>query len=71
MQHLNVWPEEHSNYVNCKKKLTIIMFYINVSQPFFSPVPLDKVFIYEYPLSSLPPPVPQKTFFFYFLRLAK
>jgi hypothetical protein len=38
--------------------------------PNILPYPLIQFFIYEYPLSSLPPPIPQ-TFFYYFLRLAK
>jgi hypothetical protein len=45
---------------------TLPTVYSSASQPFFFslPYPLIRLFIYEYPLSSLPPPIPQKEFFF-------
>jgi hypothetical protein len=36
---------------------------------FSLPYPLIRLFIYEYPLSSLPPPIPQKSFLFFLISL--
>jgi hypothetical protein len=40
-----------------------LIVYTSVAQPFFFPYPLIRLFIYEYPLSSLPPPIHQNSFF--------
>jgi hypothetical protein len=72
-------PKRATNHTHCTAAASILLerhqhtdsntVYPNL---FSVPCPLIRFFIYLYPLSPLPPPpIPQKSFFFNFLRLAK